>query len=78
MNYMSRSYKKYPLCKIGDKKLKKLYNRKLRRRKQLDYPSGNKYRREPGNNSWEICDYRGGYFPGQQINDPRLYWYYMK
>ena len=54
---MSRSYKKHPIIQgCGDKSLKKIFNRRLRRRKQLDYPSGNAYKREPSNNSWEICD----------------------
>lgn len=78
---MSRSYKKHPLIKTcGDKSLKKLYNRRLRRRKQLDYPSGNKYCRERNNNSWDICDIVCGYFTYDEISEDekRPYWYYMK
>ena len=78
---MSRSYKKHPLIQAcGDKSLKKLYNRRLRRRKQLDYPSGNRYRRERNNNSWDICDIVCGYFTYDEIpeDEKRPYWYYMK
>ncbi len=74
---MSRSRKKYPWVKIGDKSLKKLYNRRLRRRKQLDYPSGNKYRREPGNSSWDICDWKWWGYEALE-DEPRRYWYFMK
>ncbi len=78
---MSRSYKKHPLIQgCGDKSLKKLYNRRLRRRKQLDYPSGGYYRKEPGNSSWEICDVLFGYFTYAEIpkDEKRPYWWYMK
>lgn len=78
---MSRSYKKHPIIQgCGDKSLKKLFNRRLRRRKQLDYPSGNAYKREPSNNSWEICDVLFGYFNKSSIpkDEARPYWYYMK
>lgn len=78
---MSRSYKKHPLFQgCGDKSLKKVYNRRLRRRKQLDYPSGGYYRKEPGNSSWEICDVLFGYFRYSEIpeDDKRPYWYGKK
>ena len=78
---MSRSYKKHPIIQgCGDKSLKKLFNRRLRRRKQLDYPSGNAYRREKNNNSWDICDVLFGYFTYDEIpeDDKRPYWYYIK
>ena len=78
---MSRSYKKHPLIQgCGDKSLKKLYNRRLRRRKQLDYPSGGYYRKEPGHSSWEICDVLFGYFTYAEIpkDEERPYWWYMK
>ena len=78
---MSRSRKKHPLIQgCGDKKLKTLYNRRLRRRKQLDYPSGNAYRREPNNNSWEISDVLFGYFTHDEIprDDARPYYWGMK
>lgn len=76
---MSRSYKKHPLIQgCGDKSLKKFFNRRLRRRKQLDYPSGNAYRREPNNNSWDICDALFGYFTYADIpegEDREYYWW---
>ena len=78
---MSRSYKKHPLIKTcGDKSLKKLFNRRLRRRKQLDYPSGNAYRREPNNSSWDICDILFGYFDYASIpeDDERPYYWWKK
>ena len=78
---MSRSYKKHPLIQgCGDKGLKKIFNRRLRRRKQLDYPSGNAYKREPNNNSWAICDLLFGYFTRADIpkDDKRPYYWYKK
>lgn len=81
MVLMSRSYKKHPIIQGGgDKSLKKLFNRRLRRRKQLDYPSGNAYRREKNNDSWDICDVLFGYFTNSDIpeDDKRPYWYYIK
>ena len=56
---MSRSYRKGFQC-AGDKYLKKLFNRKLRRtqlREIEDLPIGNAYKKM--NESWEIADYRG-------------------
>lgn len=60
--------------------MKKLFNRRLRRRKQLDYPSGNAYKKEPNNNSWDISDVLFGYFTKSSIpkDDKRPYWYWMK
>ena len=78
---MSRSYKKHPLIQgCGDKSLKKLFNRRLRRRKQLDYPSGKAYCRERNNNSWDICDALFGYYTRDAIpkDDQRSYFWYMK
>lgn len=73
---MSRSRKKHPLYKIGDKSLKKLYNRRFRRRKELDYPSGNAYRKDKNNNSWEICDWLFGEFTRDDIyRDKEMYPY---
>jgi len=75
---MSRSRKKHPLIKCaGDKGFKKLFNRSFRRKKDLDFPSGNAYRKT--NESWEICDYIAGYFTKDEIPDEeRKYWYAMK
>lgn len=75
---MSHSRKKNPLRKIaGDKSLKKFYNRKFRHRNDLDFPSGNAYRKT--NSQWELWDYVTGYFSGERIPDePRSYWYAMK
>ena len=78
---MSRSYKKHPIIQgCGDKSLKKLFNRRLRRKKQLDYPSGNRYRREHNNNSWDICDVLFGYFRKSDIpyDDEHPYWWWIK
>ena len=78
---MSRSYKKHPLIQgCGDKGLKKIFNRRLRRRKQLDYPSGNAYKKEPGNSSWDICDVLFGYFRYDDIpeDDERSYYWGKK
>lgn len=75
---MSRSRKKHPLIKCaGDKGFKKLFNRRFRRKKDLDFPSGNAYRKT--NESWDICDIVMGYFNGEQMpKEERRYWYYMK
>ena len=63
---MSRSRKKHPLIKCaGDKGLKKIFNRRFRRNKDLDFPSGNAYRKT--NESWEICDIVMGYFKRDSI-----------
>lgn len=55
---MSRSYRRGFQC-AGDKELKKLFNRKLRR-SQLkgteDLPVGNGYKKM--NESWDIADYK--------------------
>jgi len=58
---MSRSYKKYPCCKDGNRRKKRdkqLANRRIRRGswKDVDIPSGRKYRQ--AYNTWDICDYR--------------------
>ena len=75
---MSRSRKKNPLIKCaGDKSLKRIYNRRFRHQNDLDFPSGNAYRKT--NDSWELCDFVLGYFSGEKIpNKPRKYWYAMK
>lgn len=75
---MSRSRKKHPLIQCcGDKSLKKTFNRRFRRKKDLDFPSGNAYRKT--NESWEICDILMGYFNKEEIPDKeRKYWYSMK
>lgn len=75
---MSRSRKKHPLIKCaGDKSLKKIFNRRFRHKKDLDFPSGNAYRKT--NESWEICDILMGYFKDEDIpNEDRRYWYAMK
>lgn len=75
---MSRSRKKHPLIKCaGDKSLKKIFNRRFRRNKDLDFPSGNAYRKT--NESWEICDIVMGYFKSDAIPyEDRRYWYAMK
>jgi hypothetical protein len=52
---MSRSYQKHPHGKVGDKGYKKIYNRKLRRQKDLELPSGSAYKKV--NSSYDICDY---------------------
>lgn len=55
---MSRSYRKGVQC-AGDKDLKKLFNRKLRRtqlKETEDLPIGNAYKKM--NESWDIADYR--------------------
>lgn len=59
---MSRSRKKRPIFKDNDgsdkkKRLKKIFNRRIRRHKDtLDVPSGNAYKRY--NESWDICDFK--------------------
>ena len=75
---MSRSRKKHPLIKCaGDKGFKKIFNRKFRRKKDLNFPSGNAYRK--ANESWEISDITMGYFADEKIPDEeRRYWYAMK
>ena len=75
---MSRSYKKHGIKKLGDPSFKKIFNRIIRHRKELDYPSGGRYKRERGCCSWEICDVMAGYFNNQHCNEDRAYWYYMK
>ena len=75
---MSRSYKKHGLLKLGDSSMKKIFNRRLRHRKQLDYPSGCRYKREPGNCSWEISDIIFGYFAGQKCDEKFGYRYFIK
>lgn len=75
---MSRSRKKHPLIKCcGDKSFKKLFNRRFRRNKDLDFPSGNAYRKT--NESLEICDVLFGYFRHNDVpKGERKYWYAMK
>lgn len=75
---MSRSRKKHPLIQCaGDKGFKKIFNRRFRHKKDLDFPSGNAYRKT--NNSWEIADVLMGYFRYSDIPDQdRKYWYAMK
>ncbi len=54
---MSRSYRhNYVFKTAGDKSMKKLFNRRLRRSQRCrNIPSGGAYKRY--NNSWEIADY---------------------
>jgi len=75
---MSRSRKKHPLIQCcGDTSLKKIFNRRFRHKKDLDFPSGNAYRKT--NESWEICDILMGYFNEEEIPDKdRKYRYAMK
>ena len=75
---MSRSRKKYPLIKCGgNRSFKKIFNRRFRRNKDLDFPSGNAYRKV--NESWDVCDIVMGYFKSKEIPDEdRKYWYAMK
>lgn len=74
---MSRSRKKNPIIKTaGDKSLKRIFNRRFRRNKELDFPSGNAYRKT--NEPWEIADVTYGYFAGEKLPSPRGYWYAMK
>lgn len=75
---MSRSRKKHPLIQCcGDKSLKKIFNRRFRRNKDLDFPSGSAYRKT--NESWELCDILMGYFKHSDVpNEDRRYWYGMK
>lgn len=75
---MSHSRKKHPLIQgAGDKSLKKIFNRKIRRNKDLDFTSGNAYRKV--NESWEISDVLFGYFTEAEVPDEeRKYWYFMK
>lgn len=54
---MSRSYKTPAFKAVVFTKMKKLYNRKLRRNKICIY-KGNYYKKV--NQSWEICEYRCG------------------
>lgn len=75
---MSRSYKKHGFRKIGDPGFKKIFNRKIRHRKELDYPAGCRYKREPGCCSWEICDLVCGYFKDERCDEERRYWYFIK
>lgn len=60
---MSRSYRHHYIFKIaGDKSMKKIFNRRLRRRHNHlweDMDGGNKYRRM--NNSYDISDFCFGY-----------------
>ena len=56
---MSRSYRHSEVIKYaGDTGLKKIFNRKLRRKykNDLDFPSYNAYRKM--NESWDIADVR--------------------
>lgn len=75
---MSRSRKKHPIIKCaGDKGFKKIFNRRFRRQNDLDFPSGNAYRKT--NSQWELWDYVAGYFTKDEVPDePRKYWYSMK
>ena len=75
---MSRSRNKHPLIQgCGDKSLKKIYNRRFRHQNDLDFPSGNAYRKT--NDSWGICDILFGYFRHEDIpNEERKYQYAMK
>ena len=75
---MSRSYKKNPITKTaGDKSFKTIFNRRFRRTNDLDFPSGNAYRKT--NETWEISDFSYGYFSGEKLPDePRKYCYSMK
>jgi len=56
---MSRSYRKHYIFKTaGDKSMKKVFNRRLRRKHNHfweDIPSGNAYKKY--NNTWDIADY---------------------
>lgn len=63
---MSRSRKKNPIIKSeGDRSLKKIFNRRFRHKKDLDFPSGNAYRKT--NETWEISNFAYGYFAGERI-----------
>lgn len=75
---MSRSRKKHPIVRCGDTFYKKIFNRRFRRKKDLDFPSGSAYRKT--NESWDICDFVGGYFDKKEIpeKENRKYWYEMK
>ena len=75
---MSRSRKKHPICQIcGDKSYKTIYNRRFRHKKDLDFPSGNAYRKT--GESYDICDWKVGYFSQREIpKKPRQYWWAMK
>jgi len=56
---MSRSYKRTPCCDriMRHTKYKKIFNRRIRRKRDLDLPSGGRYRRMC--ESWDICDFDG-------------------
>lgn len=56
--FVSRSYKKSPVCNIvkPDGSYKAIFNRRIRRKHLLDVPSGNSYRKL--NESWYIHDWR--------------------
>ncbi len=75
---MSHSYKKNPIRKMaGSTSFKTIFNRRFRRKKDLDFPSGNAYRKT--NETWAISDISYGYFAGEKLPDePRKYWYAMK
>lgn len=75
---MSRSRKKHPLVKCGgNKSYKKIFNRRFRHKRDLDFPSGNAYRKT--NESWNICDILMGYFRNEEIsNQERAFWYFKK
>lgn len=65
---MSRSYRK-PVCKLdNDTKLKKIYNRKIRR-KQIEVYSKNYYKKL--NCPYDICDFNTGILDKKTIKD----WY---
>jgi len=65
---MSRSSKKHPLIQAcGFKGFKKIFNRRFRHQNDLDFPSGNAYRKT--NESWEICDVVFGYFRHEDVPD---------
>lgn len=51
---MSRSYKKHPVCKGNVKGMKEMANRSVRR-KNMEIPSGNAYKKYF--DSWDIADY---------------------
>lgn len=67
---MSRSYRKHPFIADRNPFLKKMFNRRLRRKSNkipFDMPNGGRYKRL--NDSYDICDFSIGYRTYQEFYD---------
>lgn len=63
---MSRSRKKYPGWKDHNQDMKKIANRKARKRRHWDIASGSAYKKLT--EKWDICDWNNRYYSEGEVD----------